>query len=43
MKIILIFELLLIPFLIVSADGVMAAEGGHYEPMKDADNQYYYR
>ena len=43
MKIILIFELLLIPFLFVTADGVMAAEGGHYEPIKQTDDQYYFR
>ncbi|OLS28753.1 MAG: hypothetical protein HeimC2_04830 [Candidatus Heimdallarchaeota archaeon LC_2] len=42
-KIILIFELLLIPFLIVTADSVTAVEGGHYTPIKETDNQYYFR
>lgn len=44
MKIILVIELLLIPFLIMTADGVTGAEGGHYLPLKNPDdNEYYYR
>ncbi len=42
LKIILVIELLLIPFLIVTADGVSGVAGGHYTPVLE-DGEYYYR